>query len=76
MEFIDEVEENITSVNEENEDVSYEVVYQQEDQLDSSSTQKNETKTLSQKREFRRKTRSKLTSLYTKLLFFMHLPTF
>eukprot|EP00102_Acyrthosiphon_pisum_P021398 XP_016658608.1 PREDICTED: uncharacterized protein LOC107883336 [Acyrthosiphon pisum] len=32
MEFIDEIEESITSVNEENEDVSYEVVYQQEDQ--------------------------------------------
>lgn len=67
MEFIDEIEENITSVNEENEDVSYEVVYQQEDQLDTSSTQTKETKTLSQKRDFRRKTRSKLTS---KLLFF------
>jgi len=26
MEFIDEIEESITSVNEENEDVSYEVV--------------------------------------------------
>jgi len=76
MECIDEIEESIISVNEENEDVSYEVVYQQEDQLDTSSIQNTEKKTLSQKREFRRKNRSKLISLYTKLLFFMHFPIF
>jgi len=76
MEFIDEIEESIISVNEENEDVSYEVVNQQEDQLDTSSIQNKETKTLSQKREFSRKNRSKLTSLYTKYFFFMHLPKF
>ncbi|XP_022166304.1 uncharacterized protein LOC111030902 [Myzus persicae] len=58
MEFIDEIEECITSVNEENEDVSYEVVYQQEDQLDTSPVQNKGTKTLSQKREFRRKNRN------------------
>lgn len=40
--------------------MSYEVVYLQEDQLDTSSKQNIETKTLSQKREFRRKNRSKL----------------
>jgi len=76
MECIDEIEESIISVNEENEDVSYEVVYQQEDQLDTSSIQNTEKKTLSQKKEFRRKNRSKLISLYTKLLFFMHFPIF
>lgn len=70
MEFIDEIEECITSVNEENEDVSYEVVYQQEDQLDTSPVQNKGTKTLSQKREFRRKNRSKFTSLYTKYFLF------
>lgn len=71
MELIDETEESYTSVNEENEDVSYEVVYQQEDQLDTSSIQNKGRKTLSQKREFRRKNRSKLTSFYKKLLFFL-----
>lgn len=69
MELIDVIEENI-NFNDDG-DVSYELVYQENQE---NLIKKKET--VSQNRATRRRSRSKSTCLYTKILFFIHLPIF